>query len=165
MVLIHAMNDMFNINEREIPEYQLAQFQLLISELFQCCQERMQLQSEKFELPDAEVRCLMLFGDDRYLTPKGIAYKMNVVKSRVTKVVEGLVQKQLVQRVRDPEDSRVTLLSLTPQGQKKFNEIKGFMKHVYSETLHQLTPEQRKQVLADLDLLRLSMKAVKELMI
>ena len=163
--IIHTVNDNLLKTEQEIPGYQLAQFQLLINELFQCCQERMQFQSEKFHLPDAEIRCLMLFGDDRYLTPKGISYKMNVVKSRVTKIIEGLVQKKLVQRVKDPEDSRVTLLSLTPEGQKKINIIKEFLKYIQLETMRQLTPEQRKMMLSSLDLLRSSMKAVKELMV
>ena len=104
---MHTMNNNQGETDKEIPGYQLQQFQVLINELFQCCQERTQFQSEKFQLPDAELRCLMLFGGDRYLTPKGIAYKMNVVKSRVTKIVEGLVQKNLVQRVADPVVSTI----------------------------------------------------------
>ncbi len=125
----------------------------------------MQYQSEKFQLPDAEIRCLLLFGGARYLTSKEIAYKLNVVKSRVTKIVDGLVHKKLVQRVGDPEDSRVTLLSLTHKGQKKMNSIKEFLDYVHLETLLQLTTDQRKTVLSNLDLLRSSMKAVKELMV
>ncbi|MEJ2101147.1 MAG: hypothetical protein P8X68_14400 [Desulfobacterales bacterium] len=66
----------------------------------------MQYQCDRFELPDAEFRCLMLFGEERYLTAKGIAHKMNVVKSRVSiahkmnvvksrvsKIVDGLIKK------------------------------------------------------------------------
>lgn len=163
--IFHTMKKILGDTKQEIPDYQLAQFQLLVSELFRCCQERMQYQSEKFQLPDAEIRCLLLFGDDRYLTSKGIAYKMNVVKSRVTKIVDGLVQKKMVQRVKDPEDSRVTLLGLTSEGQKKINFIKEFLDYVHLEIMRQLTPEQRKTVLSNLDLLSSSMKAVKELMV
>jgi DNA-binding MarR family transcriptional regulator len=110
----------------DVPDYQLEQFQELILKLFQCCQERMQYQCERFGLPDAEFRCLMLFGEERYLTAKGIALKMNVVKSRVSKIIEGLLKKKLIQRIKDPEDSRISLLSLTPQGNKKLNDINGF---------------------------------------
>ncbi len=99
--------------EGEITSHQLKQFQDLIVKLFQCCQERMQYQSDRFNLPDAELRCLMLFGEERYLTPKGIAYKMNVVKSRISKIIDGLLKKDLIQRIKDPEDSRISLLSLT----------------------------------------------------
>jgi DNA-binding MarR family transcriptional regulator len=149
----------------DVPDYQLKQFQELILKLFQCCQERMQYQCERFGLPDAEFRCLMLFGEERYLTAKGIAHKMNVVKSRVSKIIEGLLKKKLIQRIKDPEDSRISLLSLTPQGNKKINDINGFLKKVHYEVLTQMEPDQRKTVLTNLDILKASMEAVKEMMV
>jgi DNA-binding MarR family transcriptional regulator len=149
----------------EVPDYQLKQFQELIMRLFQCCQERMQYQCERFELPDAEFRCLMLFGEERYLTAKGIAHKMNVVKSRVSKIVDGLIKKKLIQRIKDPEDSRISLLSLTAEGQKKLNNISDFLKDMHYEVLRQMAPDQRKTVLTNLDILKASMEAVKEMMV
>ncbi len=113
----------FRDNSKGVSEYQLDKFQELITKLFQCCQERMQYQCERFQLPDAELRCLGLFGEERYLTAKSIAHKMNVVKSRVSKIIDGLMKKKLIQRISDPEDSRVKLLSLTSEGQKKISEI------------------------------------------
>lgn len=147
-----------------VSEFQLQQFQLLISKLFRCCQERMQYQSERFNLPDAELRCLTLFGEERYLTSKGIAYKMNLVKSRVSRIIEGLLRKKLIQRFKDPEDSRVSLLSLTPDGQRKLDEINSFMEDIHSRVLQQMVPEQRKAVLTNLEILKASMESVKELM-
>ena len=107
----------------------------------------------------------MLFDEERYLTSKGIAYKMNVVKSRVTKIIDGMVKKNLVQRIPDPEDSRITLLSLTPEGQNKLSEIKEFYDYVNHQVLSQMEPEQRKTMLTNLDLLKASMEAVKEMML
>ncbi|MBW2516957.1 MAG: MarR family transcriptional regulator [Deltaproteobacteria bacterium] len=125
----------------------------------------MQYQCERFDLPDAELRCLMLFGEERYLTAKGIALKMNVVKSRVSKIVEGLLKKKLIQRTKDPEDSRISLLSLTPQGHEKLNQINRFHEDIHYQVLVQIAPDQRKAVLTNLDILKASMEAVKELMI
>lgn len=133
--------------------------------LFQCCQERMQYQCERFGLPDAEFRCLMLFGEERYLTAKGIALKMNVVKSRVSKIVDGLLKKNLIQRIKDPEDSRISLLSLSADGQEKVNNINKFLKDIHYQVLLQMAPDQRKTVLTNLDILKASMEAVKELMV
>ena len=113
------MNNFRGNKNDEVTGYQLDKFQDLIARLFQCCQERMQYQCERFQLPDAEFRCLGMFGEERYLTAKSIAHRMNVVKSRVSKIIDGLLKKGLIQRIKDPEDSRVHLLSLTPQGQKK----------------------------------------------
>jgi DNA-binding MarR family transcriptional regulator len=159
------MNDLLDQKPIEISTYQLQQFQELVARLFQCCQERMQYQSDRFNLPDAELRCLMLFGQERYLTPKGIAHKMNVVKSRITKIIDGLIRKDLIQRIKDPEDSRISLLSLTATGQSKLSDIKQFLNSVHAQVLMQIPSEQRKKLLLNLDLLKSSMEAVKELMV
>jgi len=124
----------------------------------------MQYQSERFNLPDAELRCLVLFGEERYLTSKGIAYKMNLVKSRVSRIIDGLIRKELIQRIKDPGDSRVSLLSLTAKGQEKLGEINSFMEDIHSRVLQQIAPDQRKTVLTNLEILKASMEAVKELM-
>ena len=162
------MNDYkdFNYsNDTEVSAYQLGKFQKLIAKLFQCCQERMQYQCDRFQLPDAEFRCLVLFRDERYLTAKSIAHKMNVVKSRVSKIIDGLIKKRLIQGIADPEDSRVKLLSLTAEGQKKINEIKQFMEDVHGQVLSQMAPDQRKAMLTNLDILKASMEAVKDMMV
>jgi DNA-binding MarR family transcriptional regulator len=159
------MNDTNEKSNNGVPSYQITQFQELITKLFQCCQERMQYQSERFGLPDAELRCLQLFANERYLTPKSIAYKMNVVKSRVTKIINGMLHRHLIQRIKDPEDSRVTLLSLTPKGHEKLKEINFFLDSIHQEVLALIAPEQRKTMLTNLEVLKASMEAVKELMV
>ena len=163
--MVHTMNEFKDSLPGQIPNFQLEQFQALITKLFHCCQERVQYQSERFKLPDAELRCLMLFGEERYLTPKGITPRMNVVKSRVTKIINGLERKKLIRRIKDPEDSRVYLLSLTPKGQQKLDEVNDFLKEIYSEVLMQMQPQQRKAALSTLEVLTASMNAVKEMMI
>lgn len=163
--IVLTMNKLRDNGHGEVTGYQLDKFQELIARLFQCCQERMQYQCERFGLPDAEFRCLELFGEDRYLTAKSIAHRMNVVKSRVSKITDGLIKKKLIQRIKDPEDSRVQLLSLTPEGQKKINEINGFMQDVYGEVLSRMAPDQRQAMLTNLDILKASMEAVKEMMV
>jgi len=152
-------------NPITVSEHQLQQFQSLMTRLYQCCQERMQYQSERFEMPDAELRCLLLFQDERYLTSKGISHKMRVVKSRVSKIIQGLLKKQLIQRIKDPGDARISLFSLTPAGQSKLEEITLFLQSIHFETLQQMAPEQRTTMLTNLDLLKASLEAVKELMV
>jgi DNA-binding MarR family transcriptional regulator len=153
-----------NENTAHIPEFQIRQFQELVNRLYQCCAERMEFQSEKFELPAAELRCLLLFDGERYLTPGGIARRMNVAKSRVSKIVSGLVRRDLVKRTKDPEDSRVTLLSLTAEGRQKLDEISSFMAKVYSEVLSSMPEERRLEIMNSLEALKSSMESTKELM-
>lgn len=163
--MVRIMNQYASYENQEISDYQLMQFQELIAKLYQCCQERMQYQCDRFQLPDAELRCLLLFGGERYLTAKGIAHKMNVVKSRVSIIIDGLLKKKLIQSIKDPEDSRVNLLSLTPDGQKKLYEINDFLKKVHFEVLSQMAPDQRKAMLTNLDILKASMEAVKDMLV
>jgi len=162
--MVHTMNVDKKPGNGGIQRYQLQQFQDIITKLFQCCQDRFQFQSEKFNLPDAELRCLMLFENERYLTSKGIAHRMNVVKSRVTKIIAGLARKKLIQRIKDPGDSRIILLSLTADGQKKINDIKVFQESLCYEVLVQVAPEQRMTILTNLEVLKVSMESAKLLM-
>jgi DNA-binding MarR family transcriptional regulator len=159
------MNQFNSQPKSTVSDFQLKQFQDLVAKLYQCCTDRMQYQSERFDLPVAELRCLVLFSGERYLTAKGIAQKLNVVKSRVTRILSGLEKRGLIQRVKDPEDSRVTLLSLTTGGQSKLGDINAFNDFVHQDVLTQMEPEQRKTMLTNLDLLKASMEAVKELMV
>lgn len=141
--------------------YQTQRLQELIHEILQCCQERMFFESKKFGLPQAELKCLMLFEYDKYSTAKDIAQKLDVAKSRVTKIIDSLAEKILIQRIDAPNDGRVKLISLTPSGQQKLQEIMVFSKELHQKILRQLNPEQRKVVLNSLELLRSSMEAVK----
>ena len=125
----------------------------------------MRYQSERFGLPEAEMRCLLLFGEEKYLTPKGISSKMNLVKSRISKLISGLNKKGFIQKIADPDDSRTTLLRLTSQGHKKLNEINDFLNETHQEVLRQMEPEQRLTMMTNLELLKASMESIKELMV
>ena len=142
--------------------YQAERLKELIEEIIHCCQERIVFQSRKFHLAPAELRLLLLFKHERYLTVKSIAQKMEVAKSRVTKLMEGLLEKKLVQRIEDPEDARIKLISLTAAGHKKYEDIDAFISDIHHDLVMHLKSEDRKSVLSSMELLRSAMEAVKE---
>ena len=111
------------------------------------------------------MKCLMLFDGERYLTVKGIAQKLEVAKSRVTKLIQGLTEKGLVDKTDDPRDSRVKLIRLTPAGKKKAKEINDFKTALHQSILLHMAPEERKAMIAYMDLLRSTMEAVKETLV
>jgi len=148
----------------EVSDSQLDNFRDLMTSLMRCCQERAQYQSDRFGLPDAELRCLTLFADERYLTPKNIAQRMNVAKSRVTRIVDGLRKRGLVKRSNDPEDSRISLLSLTPEGRALLDQLSEFMTQTHREVLAQFSQEQRQALISSLSSLKLSMESLKDKM-
>lgn len=163
--MVHTMNFNSAENKTEVSNYQMQQLEELVAELFQCCQEYLQYQSERLGLPGSELRCLMLFEREHYLTPKNIAQKLNVVKSRVTIIVNKLLVKKYLQKVQDPEDSRVVLLSATAEGNRKIGEIRRFQSYFYHQVLCQVAPEQRNAMMTNLNLLKASMESLKELMV
>lgn len=152
------------INE-ELLGYQTLRLQVLINEMLKCCEDRRIFESQKLGLARAEIKCLMLFNGQRYLTVKGMAQKMDVAKSRITKITNGLIEKGLAKRIDDPNDARVKLISLTPAGAQKSEEITTFLRSIHRKILLQMSTEERKHVLSQMELLRSSMEAVKEQLI
>jgi len=146
-------------------DYQSQKLQDLIEEVVRCCKERTSFLSQEFDIPEAELRCLLLFGEERYLTSTGISQKLDVAKSRVTKIINGLIQKRLVESTDDPKDARIKLIGLTSKGQKKSKELGDTIKDMHQKLLLEFEPEQRKMVISCLEILRASMEAVKNQMI
>ena len=155
------MNDVNQTNDVRILEYQANKLQELIGELHNCCKERYATEAKAFKVPQAELRCLMLFEGHKYLTGIQISGLLDVAKSRATVIIENLVIKGLVQRSQDPNDARVKLISLTPVGQRKVREIEEFMFTLHQQLLDHIDPIQRTGVISALETLRSSMEAVK----
>jgi DNA-binding MarR family transcriptional regulator len=156
------MNEKAEIINHALLKYQSVRLQELIREMLECCEDRKLYESNRFNLPYAELKCLMLFDGERYLTVKGIAQKLDVAKSRVTKIVDGLIEKRLVERMDDPKDARIKLINLTSEGQNKSEEIASFQREIHQKILLQMDTEERKSMLSYLEVLRSAMEAVKE---
>jgi hypothetical protein len=54
---------------------------------------------------------------------------------------------------------------LSPEGQKKLNKINDFLEDVHHQVLSQMAPDQRMAMLTNLDILKASMEAAKEMMV
>lgn len=143
-------------------EYQTNSLQQLLSDVHNCCQDRVYLEARMFQLPAAELKCLMLFEGHKYLTGMEIAGLLEVAKSRSTVVISGLEDKGLVQRATDPNDGRSKIISLTPAGQKKVREIEDFTFHLHQQLLSKIDPDKRPSVIEALETLRSSMKKMKD---
>lgn len=156
------MNNNRNNTIDMLLDYQIKRLQDLIEEILQCCKGQASYLSSKFDIPEAELRCLMLFGSERYLTAKSISQRLDVAKSRVTKIINGLIQKEMVESIIDPKDARIKLLTLTQEGQRKSQEIVAIIADLHRKLLLELDSEQRKMVLSCLEALRSGMEAVKK---
>jgi DNA-binding MarR family transcriptional regulator len=169
MDMVHTMNgqDAFGPSSPAAPAPELtpeqrARFSRMLDRLYQCCSDRHAALAASFAIPQAEMRALMLFGQERYLTAKGIAAGLAIAKSRVTRLVEGLAAKGLVSRVSDPADSRVTLLSLTPKGRETRRAVQSRMDSLRDEVLGRIDPAGRDMVLRSLETLKAAMERTAE---
>ncbi len=140
---------------------QSRRLQELMVEMAHCCQERMQSQARRFNLRDAEFRCLLLLGQERYATVKGIAAKLGVAKSRATIILDGLLRKGILNRTADPNDARVRLFGLTPAGKETLAGLHRHLLETHLALLAAIHQEQRPELLASLEALRASMRLTK----
>ena len=160
--IVNTMNNQHGKPNNELLDYQTEKIELLIAEMVECCDGRKLYESRKFDLPYAEIKCLMLFDGEHYLTVKDMAQKLDVAKSRVTKLVKNLMSKDLIRQIDDPMDARVRLISLTSAGAALSREIKAFQTDIHRQLLLQMEPAERKNALIYLETLRSAMEAVKE---
>ena len=159
------MNNAYSQSGDQLLHYQVSRLQNLISEVVECCDDRKLYESKKFDLPYAELKCLLLFQGARYLTVKQIAMHLEVAKSRITKLVNSLEMKGMVERIADPQDARMKLISLTPYGHRIMEKVNIFQKDLHRQILLQFSEEERKKVLSNVELLRAAMESVKEKLI
>ena len=155
------MNDKERTLDKALIEYQSNKLQQLISDMHNCCKDRIYLEAKMFNLPASELKCIMLFEGHRYLTGVEIAGTLEVAKSRATVILDSLAKRGFIQRMPDPNDARVKLVSLTPAGYKKVKEIEDYVFHLYHQLLSQIETTQRPGVIAALEILTSTMKAMK----
>jgi DNA-binding MarR family transcriptional regulator len=142
-------------------DYQAEKLQVLVSEIIKCCDDRKLYENKKFGIPYAEIKCLLQFRGERYLTGKVLAQRMDVAKSRVTRLVDGLVKKGLVVRFDDPQDTRIKLLCLTQSGRRSLEEVEAFHLALHKKLLATIGSDDRSSILSSLEKLRSCMEAVK----
>jgi DNA-binding MarR family transcriptional regulator len=152
-----------NVRQDQDFSVEIDKFQSIMEDLNKRCHERLRVQCEFFGVSEAELRCLRQFEHQRYMTSRDLAAALGVVKSRVTKIVDGLERKGFLQRTPDPGDSRVVLFSLTTLGREKWDAARGHVQSVNAAILARLSESQRGELLSALAMLKVSMDSVSPL--
>jgi DNA-binding MarR family transcriptional regulator len=158
------MSEPIPLRRLDVNESELQRFRKVLAEMQRCFRERSQYEAMRFGLPAAELDCLLLIGEERYVTPKDLAKRLNVAKSRVSKIVSGLVSKEMALSVRDPKDQRVHLLSLTSKGRGLYTELLTFKENINRYILADYAPHEREALLDMLEVLFHSMQSAREIL-
>ena len=81
-----------------------------------------------------------------------LAEMLSVDKSGLSRTISVLVKRKWVRERRDPRDGRRKLLSLTPPGRRKVDELNALANSQVDDGLRLLAPSQRIQVMEALQL-------------
>ena len=89
---------------------------------------------------------------DLVISVKELANVLRLDKSGVSRTVEELVLKNLVERRPSVSDRRYVVLSLTPAGIERFEKIENNMNEKFRKILNKIPSDKRKQVIESLEL-------------
>lgn len=101
----------------------------------------------------AEAYTLMELTRDHSLTQNELVQRLNLAKSTVSRLVDGLVRRGWVARRRNPGDGRGKLLSLTQEGQNVSATIAAAREQKFTRLLDQIPIDQRTTVLTSLEII------------
>ncbi len=115
------------------------------------CQEKEVRLAEVHNLTQAEFRCLRLFGKDENLNNKNIAERMNLSPSRLTRIIDGLVEKEYINREIDPTDRRNMRVSLSRKGKQLVRQLNKAYVNIHNEILEDIDVSQHKPLITAMD--------------
>lgn len=95
----------------------------ITTKLFANCNEKEARHAAKYGVSMVEARCIRALYDKKQLTVNQLAGEMSLTSSRITRLIDGLVSKQLVVRAIAENDRRVYNLSLTSTGEKLAKDL------------------------------------------
>ncbi len=134
----------------------------LLNEIAHCCGEQEKHHAARFNLTTAESRCL----EAVYLHPCDsiveLAEVLPVVKSRITRILDGLVKKGLIVRGEDESDRRICTVILTPKGARIAEEFVSFVVDLYGRLLSEFDYVEKNGLMNTLEMLDEKMKRFKQ---
>lgn len=91
-----------------------------------------------------------------------LAEKTRVTKGAVTKLIDGLQDRGFVERQRDPDDGRRSLIVLTKAGKYEATRLRKLTERSVETILGRLSKSERKQAVTSIRLLREAVEEVRD---
>ena len=129
-------------------------------ELAQCCVAKESEIFVRFGLTTGEGNVLLAVANGTG-SPSALAGQLGVARSRITPLVQNLVNKGFVQRTESHEDRRMRDLTLTHDGESVAHEALRYRLSFHSRLLGKFEQEEREQLLDLLARLREKMMEVR----
>jgi DNA-binding MarR family transcriptional regulator len=95
------------------------------------------------ELSPSQAAALATIDRHGPLTPSELATRERIKRPTATRVIARLEESGLVDRTRDPEDGRSSLVAITPAGRELLDRVRTRKDAYLSRRLRELTPDER----------------------
>jgi DNA-binding MarR family transcriptional regulator len=115
--------------------------------LLQTCQQKESLIAEQYGLTQSEFRCLKLFDKKEVINNKTIAKRMNLSASRLTRIIDGLVAKDYMEREINPSDRRNMDVNLSKKGVQLVLKLDQAYINAHKELLGDIEVSQHKPLI------------------
>jgi DNA-binding MarR family transcriptional regulator len=115
------------------------------------CQEKENRLAEAHNLLEAEFKCFRFMSSEESLNNKEIAKRMKLSPGRITRIMDGLVKKEYMQRVIDKDDRRNMKLSLSRKGKNLSHKLNGAYIKIHKEILQEIDASQHKSLLVAME--------------
>ena len=95
------------------------------------------------ELSPSQAAALATIDRHGPLTPSELATRERIKRPTATRVIARLEESGLVDRTRDPEDGRSSLVAVTPAGRELLDRVRTRKDAYLARRLRELTPDER----------------------
>jgi len=111
------------------------------------CQEKESRLAKQHNLLEAEFKCLRLMSSEENPNNKEIAEKMNLSPSRITRIMDGLIEKGYMVREINNADRRNMVLSLSRRGKNLTNKLNSAFIEIHKEILNEIDNSQHESLI------------------
>ncbi len=126
----------------------------LTYELLENCQLKIERTAEQLNLTVAEFKLLRSLQEDELLSAGGLAKRMGLSSSRITRIIDGLMQKGFVCKAAEGRDRRVVQILLTPAGVEIRNQLRAMYVAVHQDIIDLLPSDAGESVMLAMQKLR-----------
>ncbi len=122
------------------------------------CQEKETWLAKEHGLFQAEFKCLRLFGSDESLNNTQISKRMKLSPSRLTRIIDTLVEKGYMKREIEQYDRRNMRVFLSRRGKTLTNKLNKAFVDIHFEILQDIDVSQHEPLIADMSHLQLAIE-------
>ena len=110
------------------------------------------------KVTNSQAQTLLSFAAQEKLTMNQLSQRMGLSTSTMTRNIDNLAQRGLVERVRDATDRRLVYVRLTTNGRQLVDEIIGSQRTNFAQVLGNIPEEKRESVQSSLEIILKSME-------